>query len=153
VAGPPVPPPSTPGPADDRPDERLELTPEEARERRQNRWLVIAIVIALLAAGGAGYAISEVENTKDENREGNQAVSALRADLEVLREQLDDLEGQVEQAADASTQSRIQDQLGALDKQVKQLERQADESGSDDRLTERLDGLEERVDELEQDSN
>jgi hypothetical protein len=81
-----------------------ELPPEEARERRQNRWLLILTVIALLAAGGAGYAISEVENAKDENREDDQAVNTLRADLEVLREQVsvDDLEQRIEDLEDDS---------------------------------------------------
>jgi len=148
VAGPPVPPPTTPGPG-----ETVELTPEERRERRQNRWLVILTVIALLAVGGAGYAISEVENTKDENRDDDQSVSALRADLEVVREQVTDLEGRVDDAADASTQSQIQDQVEALDKQVKQLERQSDEGGSDEQLANRLDDLEQRVEDLEEESS
>ena len=152
MAGPPVPPPTTPGPADDRP----ELTPEEARERRQNRWLAITTVIALLAVGGAGYAISEVENTKDENREGNQAVNALRADLEVFREQvtdrLDTVEGRVDDAADARTQRELQDELDALDKRVKQLDQQSD-SGDTDDLTTRIDDLEQRVEDLEEESN
>jgi len=157
VSGPPVPPPAAPGPSEDRPGEAPELTPEEARERRQNRWLVILTVIAIAAAGAAGYAISEVENTKDENREGNQAVNALRADLEVLREQvtgrLDDLEGRVGDAADASTQRKLQDDLDALEKQVKQLDEQNDGAAGADNLGTRLDDLEQRVEDLEQDSN
>lgn len=152
MAGPPVPPPTTPGPADDNP----ELTPEEARERRQNRWLVITTVIALLAVGGAGYAISEIENTKDENREGNQTVKQLSADLEVLREQvtdrLDTVESRVDDAADARTQRELQDELDALDKRVKQLDQQSDDGGTD-ALTTRVDDLEQRVEDLEEDSN
>jgi hypothetical protein len=152
LAGPPVPPPTTPGPADDNP----ELTPEEARERRQNRWLVITTVIALLAVGGAGYAISEIENTKDENREGNQTVKQLSADLEVLREQvtdrLDTVESRVDDAADARTQRELQDELDALDKRVKQLDQQSDDGGTD-ALTTRVDDLEQRVEDLEEDSN
>lgn len=155
MAGPPVPPPTTPGPADDNP----ELTPEEARERRQNRWLVITTVIALLAVGGAGYAISEIENTKDENREGSQTAKQLSADLEVLREQvtdhrdrLDTVESRVDDAADARTQRELQDELDALDKRVKQLDQQSDDGGTD-ALTTRIDDLEQRVEDLEEDSN
>jgi peptidoglycan hydrolase CwlO-like protein len=117
---------------------------------------VIVTVIAIAAAGAAGYAISEIENTKDDNREGNQAVSALRADLEVLREQvtdrLDDVEGRVDEAADASDQRKLQDDLDALDKRVKQLDQKSDDGGADGLAT-RIDDLEQRVDELEQDSN
>jgi hypothetical protein len=110
-------------------------------------------VIALLAAGGAGYAISEVQSAKDDSDESSEAANSVRADLEVIREQVDDLEGQLNQTADASTLSQLQDDQAALDKQVKQLERQSEEAGSDDRLTTRLDDLEQRVEDLEQDSN
>jgi uncharacterized protein HemX len=148
VQSPPVPPPSSPGPSED----TLELTPEEKRERRQNRWLVIVTLIAVLAAGAAGYAISEIENTKDENREGNQAVNSLRADLEVFREQtterLDGLEDRVENTADASELRQIQDDVDALEKQLDQQ----DDGGSDD-LQQQLDDLEQRVQDLEDDSN
>ena len=51
-------------------------------------------MLALLAAGGAGYAISEVEDAKDKNKEGNQAVNSLRADFEVFREQVNDRDRQ-----------------------------------------------------------
>jgi len=144
VAGPPVPPPVEPRPPA---DDTSELTPEEARERRQNRWLLILTLIALLAAGGAAYALSEIEATKDENRDDDAAVSSLRADVEVFREQvterLDTLEGRVDDAADAETQRKIQEDLQALQKRVRELGQQG--GGSDD--------LEQRVDDLEQESN
>jgi polyhydroxyalkanoate synthesis regulator phasin len=133
-----------------------ERTPEEARERRQNLWLVILTVIALAAAGAAVYAISEVENTKDESREtANDAVNALRADVEVFREQLteriDTLEGRVDDAADAETQRKLQADLDALDKRVKELDDQG--SGGSDNLATRIDDLEQRVEDLEEESN
>ena len=156
MAGPPVPPPAHPGPPDVRPDEVRELPPEEVRERRQNRWLLILTVIALLAAAGAGYAISEVENAKDENREDDQAVNTLRADLEVLREQVTDrlgkVEGQVGDAADATTQRRLENEIEGLDKRVQQLDEQSD-GGDTDALQNRVDDLEQRVEDLAQDSN
>jgi chromosome segregation ATPase len=130
------------------------VTPEEAQERRQNIWLLILTVIALVAAGGAGYAISEIENTKDENREGNQAVNALRADLEVLREQLTEkietAESRLDDAADGETQRKLQEDVEALDKQVKELDQQG--GGTDD-LETQLDDLEQRVEDLEEESS
>ncbi len=148
MQSPPVPPPASSGP----PEDTAELTLEERRERRQNRWLLIVTLIAVLAAGAAGYAISEIENTKDENREGNQAVNSLRADLEVFREQaterLDGLEDRVENTSSASDVRKLQDDLDALEKRVDQ------QDGSDtDGLRQRLDDLEQRVDDLEQESN
>ena len=126
------------------------LTPDERRERRQNRWLAVLTVIALLAVGGAVYAILQAEDAKDENKQGNQAVNSLRADVEVFREQttqrLDDLESQVGSAADAQTVSKVQDDLAALDKKVKDLEDQSGTSG----LSNRIDDLEQRVEDLEQ---
>ena len=107
-------------------------------------------VLALAAAVAAGYAISEIEDTKDQNREGNQAVNSLRADLEVFREQvtqrLDSVENQVENAAGSEDLSKAQDDIAALDKKVKDLE---DQSGSSN-LSNRIDDLEQRVDDLEQ---
>ena len=156
MAGPPVPPPAQPGPPEARPDEVREPIPEEARERRQNRWLLILTVIALLAAGGAGYAISEVESAKDENREDDRAVNTLRADLEVLREQvtdrLDEVEGQAQDAADATTQRRLENEIEGLDKRVQRLDQQSG-GGDTDALQNRVDDLEQRVEDVEQDSN
>jgi hypothetical protein len=108
------------------------------------------------AAAGAAYSIMEVEDTKDESREeASEAVNSLRADLEVLREQLtervDTLEGRVDNAADAETQRKLQQDLDALDKRVKELDQQ--DSGTPDNLTTRVDDLEQRVEDLEQDSN
>ena len=142
MAGPPVPPPRAPSHPDEAP----------ATERRLKLWLVVTLLIALLAAGGAGYAIAEIENTKDENREGNAAVNALRADVEVFREQtterLDTVEGRIDDAADANTVRRLENELDAVDKRVSQLSRQ-DNQG----LETRIDELEQRVEDLEKDSN
>jgi peptidoglycan hydrolase CwlO-like protein len=117
---------------------------------------VVTLLIALLAAGGAGYAIAEIENTKDENREGNAAVNALRADVEVFREQtterLDTVEGRMDDAADANTVRRLENELDAVDKRVSQLSRQDDQGGSQE-LETRIDELERRVEDLEEDSN
>jgi hypothetical protein len=155
VAGPPVPPQAEPGPTEDRPEEKRELTPEERHERRQNRWLIALTVVAVAAAGAAGYAISEVEDAKDENREGSQAVNSLRADLEVFREQtterLDALESQTQNIADASTQRKLQDDLDALEKKVNQLDQQS--GGGSGEIQQQLDDLEQRVDDLENESN
>jgi hypothetical protein len=86
----------------------------------------VLTVIAVLAAGAAVYGIVQAEDAKDENKQGNQAVNSLRADLEVFREQttqrLDSLESDVETAADAQTLTKVQDDLAALDKKVKDLE-------------------------------
>jgi uncharacterized protein HemX len=150
VQGPPVPPPAGPGAPDEVAPE--ELTLEEKRERRQNRWLVIVTLIAVLAAGAAGYAIAEIENTKDENREGNAAVRSLRADLEAFREQtterLDGLEDRAGNTASAADLRQLQDDVDALEKQLDQL----DQQGGND-LEQQLDDLEQRVQDLEDDSN
>lgn len=142
-----APPPPRPIP----PDEEL---PEERRGRRQNRWLLLATVIALLAAGAAAYAISEIESTKDANREDDAAVDALRADLEALREEttdrLDTVEGRVDDAADAQTQRRLENSLEEVQQQVRRLNRQ---DGDDEDLSSRLDDLEQRVEELEQEAD
>ena len=149
MQSPPVPPPASSEPP---PGDEPELTPEEKRERRQNRWLVVLTVLAVLAAGAAGYAISEIEETKDENREGNQAVNSLRADLEVFREQtterLDGLEDRVENTADAADLRKLQDDVDALEKQLDQQD-----GGNTDDLKQQLDDLEQRVEDLEQESN
>lgn len=131
---------------------------ESARElgRRLKIWLAVLTVLAVAALGAAGYAISEIENTKDENREGDQAVGALRADLDVLREQLsgrlDAAEGRVDDAADAKTQQKLQDDLAALDKRVDKLAKQDDGAASDELAT-RVDDLEQRIEDLEDESN
>ena len=153
MAGPPVPPPARPEPPAAREtgvDETPALTPEERRERRQNRWLLIVTIVALAAAAAAGYAIVQAEDTKDESREeARGAVNQVQADFEVLRQQvtqrLDSVESQVQDSADAETQRKLQQDLEALDKQVKDLE---DQSGDD--LSSRIDDLEQRVDDLEQ---
>ena len=148
MAGPPVPPPVTPRPAP--PDE-----PARELGRRLRVWLIVASVIAVGAAGAAGYAISEIESTKDENREDDQAVGALRADLDVLREQmgkrLDSVEGRVDDAADADTQRKLRDDLDALDKRVARLDKQ-DDGGESDAITSRVDDLEQRIEDLEDDN-
>ena len=63
---------------------------------------------------------------------------------------LDALESQVGNAADASTQRKLQDDLDALEKKVDQLDKQAG-GGSDD-LQQQLDDLDQRVEDLENDS-
>jgi len=107
-------------------------------------------VLAVAAAAAAAYGIIEAQDAKDENKEGNQAVNSLRADVEVFREQttqrLDSLENDVETAADAQTLTKVQDDLAALDKKVKELE---DQSGGSD-LSNQIDDLEQRVEDLEQ---
>jgi peptidoglycan hydrolase CwlO-like protein len=117
---------------------------------------VVVGLVALLAAGAAGYAISEIESAKDENREDDQAVSALREDLEVLREQTgersDALEGRLDDAASAQEQQKLQDDLEALQKRVTKLDQQ-DDGAENDELTTRVDDLEQRVEDLENDSN
>jgi TolA-binding protein len=152
VEGPPVPPPAQPRPPEARPDE---LTPEEARERRQNRWLVILTLLVLLAVGAAAYAIFQVEDAKDDNREGSREVNTLRADVEVLRDQLterlDTVEGRLDDTADDATLRRLSRDLGALDRRVEDLEQPGGAGG--DNLAQRVDDLEQRVDDLEQESN
>ena len=149
MAGPPVPPPVTPRPP---------AVDEPARDlgRRLRIWLVVVSVIAVAAAGAAGYAISEIESTKDENREDDQAVNTLRADLEVLREQLidrvDNIEGRVDDAASATTQRRLENEIEGLDKRVQTLDDQSG-GGDTDALQNRIDDLEQRVEDLEDDSN
>ena len=149
MAGPPVPPAVPPRPP---------AADEPARElgRRLRIWLAVVSVIAIAAAGAAGYAISEIESTKDENREDDQAVSALRADLDVLRERmngrLDAVEGRVDDAADASAQRKLRDDLDALDKRVARLDKQ-DDGGESDAITTRVDDLEQRIEDLEDDDN
>ena len=129
-----------------------ELPEERDPIRRLRLWLAVVTVLAIAAAGAAGYAISEIESTKDENREDDQAVSALRADLDVAREQLGEriegLETRVEQAADESTQRRLQNDLEALEKRVTRLDRQ-DDGGESDQITNRVDDLEQRIEDLE----
>ncbi len=142
--------PAEPPPVAEPVEEKPPLTPDERHERRQNRWLVLVTVLALAAAGAAVYGIVQAQDAKVENVQGNKAVNSLRGDLEVFREQtpqrLDDLENKVETTADAQTLSKVQDDVAALDKKVKDLE---DQSGTGD-LSNRLDDLENRVDDLEQ---
>jgi TolA-binding protein len=113
-------------------------------------------VIALAAAGAAGYAISEIESTKDENREDDRAVTALRADLDVLREQvterLDGVERRVDDAADAQALQKLEDDLDAVQKRVARLDRQ-DDGGESDEITTRVDDLEQRIEDLENDKD
>jgi TolA-binding protein len=129
--------------------------PKERRERRLTLWLTAVSVVAVLAAAGAGYAISEIESTKDENREDDKAVSTLRADLDVLREQLggrvDDLEKRVDDAGDARTEDKLRDDLDALTKRVEKLDKQ-DDGGESDQITTRVDDLEQRIEDLENDN-
>jgi TolA-binding protein len=126
--------------------------PEERRERRLTLWLTAVSVVAVLAAAGAGYAISEIESTKDENREDDRAVSTLRADLDVLREQLSDridgLETRTDEAADAQTVNKLKTDLEAIDKRVTKLDKQ-DDGGESDEITTRVDDLEQRIEDLE----
>jgi hypothetical protein len=145
VAGPPVPPAVSPRPPS-------EDKPGADPARRLKIWLAVVTVLAVAGVGGAGYAVSEIESTKDENREDDQAVGALRADVDVLREQLgerlDAVEGRLENAADSDTQQKLQDDLKALDKRVDELDKQ-DDGGESDEITTRVDDLEQRVEELE----
>ena len=117
---------------------------------------MVLSVLVVAALGAAGYAISEIESTKDENREDDQAVNALRADLDVLRERvtsrLDALEGRVDDAADATTQRKLQEDLEALDKRVSKLDKQ-DDGGESDEITTRVDDLEQRIEDLENDDS
>ena len=114
-------------------------------------------VIALIGVGGAAYAISEIESTKDQNREDDAAVAAVREDLEVLREQLggrvDSLEQQVDDAPSAQEVERLQSQLDALDKRVKRLDEESGGGAEADELATRLDDLEQRVEDLESDDS
>jgi len=159
MAGPPDPPPKPPpGPPRVPPPTPPRVPADEApaTERRLQRWLIVTLLIALLAAGGAGYAISEIENTKDENREGNAAANALRADVEVFREQaterLDTLENRLDDSADATAVRRLENELDAVDRRVGRLDREGDQGGTQ-QLETRVDELETRVEELEEDSN
>lgn len=152
--GPGAPPrPATP-PATPRPT----TVDEPARDlgRRLRVWLGLLTLVALLAAGAAGYAISEIESAKDENREDDQAVSALRADLDVMREQLgerlDALERRADDAAEAQALQKAEDGLDALQKRVARLDRE-DDGGESDEITTRVDDLEQRIEELENDNN
>jgi phage shock protein A len=144
----PAPPPVTPRPPG-------EDSPRDL-DRRLKTWLAVLTVLAVGALGAAGYAISEIESTKDENREDDQAVGALRADLDVLREQLtgrlDAVEGRVDDAADARTQQKLLDDLAALDKRVEKLAKQ-DDGGESDDITTRVDDLEQRIEDLEDDNS
>ena len=151
MAGPPQVPALTPRPpgAD---------APEPDNEfRRLRRWIAVVGVIALLGVGAGAYAISEIESTKDENREDDQAVSALREDLEVLREQLggrvDSLEQQVDDAASAQEMQNLQDDLEALDKRVKKLDEESGGGAEADEVNTRIDDLEQRVEDLENDDS
>jgi polyhydroxyalkanoate synthesis regulator phasin len=113
-------------------------------------------VIALLAAAAAGYAISEIESTKDENREDDRAVGALRADLDVLRKQLgeriDAVERRADDAADAQALQKVEGDLDALQKRVARLDRE-DDNGESDEISTRVDDLEQRIEDLENDNN
>jgi DNA-binding transcriptional MerR regulator len=144
------PPPVTPRPPAD------EVVVERDPFRRLRTWLVVLTVLTIAALGAAGYAISEIESTKDENREDDQAVGALRADLDVLREQLterlDAVERRVDDAADAKTQRKLQDDLDAIDKRVTKLDKQ-DDGGESDEITTRVDDLEQRIEDLENDKS
>jgi TolA-binding protein len=149
VEGPPVPPAVTPRlPADEE--------PEAERGRWLKVWRVAVSVVAVAAAAGAGYAISEIESTKDENRDDDRAVAVLRADFDTLRQQLtpriDALEEKVDDAADAQTLQKLQDDLDALDKRVEKLDKQ-DDGGESDAISARVDELEERVNDLEDKNN
>ena len=114
-------------------------------------------VIALLGVGAAGYAISEIESTKDENREDDQAVSALREDLEVLREQLggrvDSLEQRVDDAAGLQELEQVQQDVDGLDKRVKRLDEESGGGAEADELATRIDDLEQRIEDLENDDS
>ena len=148
--GPPVPPSVTPRPPGE--------GPEAEREpgRGVKIWRAVVTLIAVAALAGAVYAITEIESTKDENREDDQAVSALRADLEALREELterlDTLERRVDDAADARTQRRLAQDLDALDRRVGRLDRQ-DDGGESDEIARRVDDLERRIENLANDQN
>ena len=117
---------------------------------------MILSVLVVAALAGAGYAISEIESTKDENRKDDQAVTALRADLDVLRgqltERLDAVEGRADDAAAARTVQKVQDDLEALDKRVKKLAKQ-DDGGESDEIATRVDDLEQRIEDLEDDNS
>jgi TolA-binding protein len=136
----------TPRPPGEGPEER------DRRDGRLTLWLIAVSVVAVLAAAGAGYAISEIESTKDENREDDRAVSTLRADLDVLREQLSDridgLETRTDEAADAQTVNKLKTDLEAIDKRVTKLDKQ-DDGGESDEITTRVDDLEQRIEDLE----
>ena len=144
LQSPPVPPAVSPRPPGE--DE-----PEEKRDRR-TVWLVVVTVIAVLAAGAAGYAISEIESTKDENREDDQAVSALQTDIEALEQELtgrlDRVEADVGQAATRAQAEKLQEDLAALEKRVSKLDQQ-DDGGESDAISSRVDDLEQRVEDLE----
>jgi polyhydroxyalkanoate synthesis regulator phasin len=139
-----------------RPPSEAELEPGN-EFRRLRRWIAVVGVIALLGAGAAGYAISEIESTKDENRKDDQAVSALREDLEVLREQLggrvDSLEQRVDDAASVQELEQVQKDVDGLDKRVKRLDEESGGGAEADELTTRIDELEQRIEDLENDDD
>jgi phage shock protein A len=145
VEGTPVPPAVTPRPPG-------EDDPETPRDRVK-LWLIAVTVLAVVAVAAAGYAISEIESAKDENREDDRAVSSLRADLDVVREQLEGriaaVDGRVDNAATAADQKKLRDDL---DKRVSKLDRQ-DDGGESDAISTRVDDLEQRIEDLEDDSN
>lgn len=148
MEGTPVPPAVTPRPPG-------EEEPETPRDRLK-LWLIALTVLAVVALGAAGYAISEIESTKDENREDDRAVSSLRADLDVVREQLNEriaaVDGRVDNAATAEDQTKLRNDLDALDKRVSKLDEQ-DDGGESDDISTRVDDLEQRIEDLENDSN
>ena len=149
MGSPPVPP-ATVG----RPPEEGE--PRVDRGRRERIVLIAATVLAVVAAAAAGYAISEIESTKDENREDDRAVANLRADLDVFREQMDErvekLQGQLGDTAAASSVRRIEADLDKLDKRVSELDQQ-DDGGESDQISTRVDDLEKRIEDLENDDS
>ena len=113
-------------------------------------------VLALLGGGGAGYAISEIEDTKDENQDrqrGRQLACGRTSRSSGSRstQRLDRLEGRVDDTADAQTCSKLQDDVDALDKQVSSSTSRA--AAVPTTSSSQLDDLEQRVEDLEQDSN
>ena len=151
MAGPPQVPAVTPRPPSAGPPER------DDEYRRLRRWIAVVGVIALIGVGGAAYAISEIESTKDQNRKDDAAVAAVREDLEVMREQLggrvDSLEQQVDDAPSAQEVERLQSQVEALDKRVKRLDEESGGGAEADELATRLDDLEQLVEDLENEDN
>jgi septal ring factor EnvC (AmiA/AmiB activator) len=127
-------PPPAPYVEDDRP-----ATVGELRSLR--RWLVVAAVWAVAATALGVIALIQANKNDEEGR--TQAAGELGRVQKQLNDRIDALKAQVDELPTS-------DDLTKLDNRIKDVEKQADSTGSDiDKLNGRVDDLEKRVDDLE----